>query len=495
MSSSSITAGGGSRGLRWLPSPLSILVVVLGVLLYAAFLSKGPWDSDYYWHLETGRLIAAGQFPRADPFSFTWSGMPWTLHEWLSELLIFRLVDGIGYVGAVLVFAAVPGVVIALLALALHRLRLRTLAIAGALIVSGLLIIPYATLRPQTLSWIMFALLVGALLHLAPPRGRWILAVLPFFVLWANLHGLWVVGLAVLVTYVLMTLAGMTPMAPARARALGMVPLAMVGTAFTPEGPGLLLYPLRYVDAGDWGAANITEWQSPNFHDPAHWPFVVFMAAVAVFGRWRVPWWLSILAFLGIAMTLFALRNGAVAAILGAPAIAVGIDSALREWRPSSGSASERVARRRRVMELAVGALVIFAGVLIFVPRDLVGRINASIHRELPVQGVEILKARAPASRVLAEYGWGGYVIGQIFRDGGRVMVDGRNDMYDDSILDEYALVRDADPGWSDVAHRYSVEALLFPPYRAITKGPAEEAGWCEAYRDENEVLYLRECE
>ncbi len=72
---------------RWLPHPLVLHALVLGTLLFAAFLAKGPWDTDYWWHIVTGRLIAEGQFPRTDPFSFTWGGMPWTLHEWLGELL------------------------------------------------------------------------------------------------------------------------------------------------------------------------------------------------------------------------------------------------------------------------------------------------------------------------------------------------------------------------------------------------------------------------
>jgi hypothetical protein len=36
---------------------------------------------------------------------------------------------------------------------------------------------------------------------------------------------------------------------------------------------------------------------------------------------------------------------------------------------------------------------------------------------------------------------------------------------------------------------------MLFPPFEAISKGPAVTAGWCEAYRDGNEVLFLRSCD
>ena len=134
---------------RWLPHPILLSTVVLGVLLYAAFLSKGPWDSDYYWHVQTGELIANSQFPRTDPYSFTWFGMPWTLHEWLSELLIYGLVSSIGYMGAVYVFAFIPAITIAILAFAFVKLGLRTLAIVGATTLAALLVIPYATLRPQ----------------------------------------------------------------------------------------------------------------------------------------------------------------------------------------------------------------------------------------------------------------------------------------------------------------------------------------------------------
>jgi hypothetical protein len=183
-----------------------------------------------------------------------------------------------------------------------------------------------------------------------------------------------------------------------------------------------------------------------------------------------------------------------VAAIIGAPALATGIDAALRDWRPTPREPSARLARQRRILETVVVVVIAVAGVVIFVPRDPVAAVRDSIERELPVQGVEILVERLPEGRILADYGWGGYVIGQMYHLGARVFVDGRNDMYDDTILAEYGLVRDADDGWEAVVDRWDVDAMLFPPYRAITKGPAEAAGWCEAFRDENEILYLRDC-
>ena len=48
---------------------------------------------------------------------------------------------------------------------------------------------------------------------------------------------------------------------------------------------------------------------------------------------------------------------------------------------------------------------------------------------------------------MLADYGWGGYVIHELYQSGGRVFVDGRNDMYDQQVLDDYDPIKNADPG------------------------------------------------
>jgi hypothetical protein len=284
-------------------------------------------------------------------------------------------------------------------------------------------------------------------------------------------------------------------MAPARWWAVLGFAAAVAGTALTPSGPAGILYPLRYVEGGDWGLANITEWQSPNFHEPAHLPLLAFMVAVAFFGRRGVPSWLTLLAYAGIAVALLALRNAPVAAIIGLPALAIGLNTSLDAWRPRRIVRSARTATARRLIEAATVAVVLVVGLVMLIPADPRAAIAANIEAHHPVQSVDLLLARDPGARVVAEYGWGGYVIGRMYHAGGRVMVDGRNDMYDESILEDYGHIREADAGWVDIADRYHVDALLFPPDKPITKGPAEDAGWCEAYRDDNEVLYLRTCD
>lgn len=485
-----------ARLLRRLPSPLVIVVATLCAILFTITLAKGLSDPDYFWHVTAGKLIATtGQVPSTDPFSFTWFGRPWTPHEWLSELLIYRLVSWLGERGALAAFSILGPATIALLAVAFARRRIATVPLVTSLIVAAAALIPYVTLRPQAESWFLMALLIGGLLELRADRPAWALLVVPLFVLWANLHGLWVVGLGILGAYLLYTLLGRTPMSPAWRWMLAGFIGAVLASMATPAGPIGILYPLRYIQPGDWGLANISEWQSPNFHDPAHWPLLILVVALIANAGRATPGWLTLLSYVGVVMALAALRNGPVAAVLAVPTLAFGLDDRWRShFRRGAAQRPASVELGRRLLELTAAAIVVVSAVLIILPRSMGGIARADQASSYPQAAVDRLIQIKPNARVLAEYGWGGYVIYRMYQGGGRVFVDGRNDMYDQSVLSDYSTIRGANPGWRPLVDRYGVDAMLFPPGEPITKGPALDAGWCEAYRDSVGVLLLRTC-
>ena len=226
-----------ARLLRRLPGPLALFVAALGAVMLGITLAKGVQDPDFFWHLTTGELIArSGSVPTTDPFSFTWAGQPWTLHEWLSELAIYQLITRAGDVATLFVFGLLPAAIFALLAWVLARQGVGVLALGLAALPVSLVLVPYVTVRPQAISWLLLAALIGLLLALRPSRPAWALALIPFFVMWANLHGLWVIGLAVVAVYAIFTLLGRTPMSGAKgwmaAGSLG----AIAATALTPPG-------------------------------------------------------------------------------------------------------------------------------------------------------------------------------------------------------------------------------------------------------------------
>jgi hypothetical protein len=486
--------------LRWLPPPVALLAIALGGVMFAITVLKGVRDPDLFWHLTTGQLIATtGHVPSTDPFSFTWLGKPWTPHEWLSELLIYWLVTGLGRVGALIVFGLFPGAIFAVLAAALRRASgARVLALALPFAVGAYVMIGFVTVRPQAISWLLLAGLIWFLLEARPDRPRRFLLLLPLFVLWANLHGLYVVGLGVVGLYALFTLAGRTPMSPCRGWVLGSLAGIIGASMVTPAGPIGILYPLRYIEGGDWGLANIAEWQSPNFHEPAHMGFLLMIVLLGLNGGRATPGWLVALSWVGVAMGLLALRNAPIAAVFAMPTLVMGLEARLRERderrnRQQKPMAPSR-ALARRVMELVTALAIALGSMAVLIPRDLEAAMDASIGSRFPVAGVDALERLAPDANVLAEYGWGGYVIWRMHGSGAHVFVDGRNDMYSQQVLDDYSAIRAADPGWQELAARYGVEAILLPPETTVTRGLAADAGWCEVYRDKLQVLYLPHC-
>ena len=484
--------------LRWLPSPVAILAIALGGVMFAITVTKGVQDPDFFWHITTGQLIAeSGSVPSADPFSFTWYGQPWTPHEWLSELLIYLLVTGLGRIGALFVFGLFPVAIFWVLAAALTRsARARVLSLALPFALGAFVLIGYVTLRPQAVSWLMMSVLLWALLGARPDRPRRLLLLIPFFVLWANLHGVYVIGLGVVGVYTLFTLLGRTPMSPARGWVLATLAGVIGASMLTPAGAIGILYPLRYVDAGDWGLANIQEWQSPNFHEPAHIGFLLLIVAVGLSGGRGTPGWLVALSWIGVALGLLALRNAPIAVVFSMPALVLGLETRLRDrdaGRTRRPMAPSR-ALGRRVMELAAAMMIVVGSAAVLIPRDLNASIDKNLATRFPVAGIDRLLEVAPDANLLAEYGWGGYAISRIYADGGRVFVDGRNDMYGQEVLEDYSAIRAADPDWQELATHYGVEAILLPPTTTLTRGPAAAAGWCEAYRDGTQVLYLHNC-
>ena len=478
-----------------LPGRTAAFVIALAGVLTALNLAKGLVDSDGFWHLAIGMIIAEqGVVPTTDLLTFTWAGQPWTAHEWLSELIMYRLASGIGIGGLVLVWSLFPALTFGVVVVALRRAGLSLAAVAPVAVLCGLVLTTYVTLRPQSISWFLLAVLVWLLLELRPQHAPWLLALGPAFALWANLHGFYTVGLGTLGVYAAYTLTGHGPMATRRGWVVAGLAAAVAGTVVTPAGLAGLLYPLRYLEAGDWGLGYIPEWNTPDFHEPAHLLLLALIAAIGLNAFRATPGWLAFLAAAAIPATLLAMRAAPVAAVLAAPTLAYGLDDRLQRWRrPEPPAQASRVVVARRAIDLAAATAIAAAALVMLAPRDLVASTAAEERRNFPVESADLLASDLPTARVFAEYSWGGYVEYRLHEVGGTSFIDGRNDMFNQSILEDYSEIRAAAPGWDTMLGGYGATAILLPPDAPLTRGPAESAGWCVALRTEWEVLLLRE--
>jgi len=73
-----------TRGRAAEAAPATALLLVVALQVHTLD------DSDTWWHLASGRLIAAERVvARADPFSFTAPGAPWINQQWLFDLAAY----------------------------------------------------------------------------------------------------------------------------------------------------------------------------------------------------------------------------------------------------------------------------------------------------------------------------------------------------------------------------------------------------------------------
>jgi len=134
---------------------------------------------------------------------------------------------------------------------------------------------------------------------------------------------------------------------------------------------------------------------------------------------------------------------------------------------------------------------VLIVAIALIVPgiRGLSGAVAVPL--QFPVAATDALVEKQPNANVLTEYGWGGYLIYRLHDLDGHVFVDGRNDMYDQQILDDYLRIRNADPAWAQLADQYTVQAILLPPSAPVIAA-ATGNGWCNDYADGVAVLLTR---
>jgi hypothetical protein len=159
---------------------------------------------DFWWHLATGRLIAThGVIPTTDVFSYTQAGAPFYNQGWLAQLLMYGLyqLGGAATVALTqaLVIVSTYGLLLWLCVRRTGRLRLSV----GVLLLSLPLVFDNWQARPQSYAFPLFVAFLAVLTgyRLGWNRRLWLLP--PLIILWANIHGSFVLGLALIgITFV-----------------------------------------------------------------------------------------------------------------------------------------------------------------------------------------------------------------------------------------------------------------------------------------------------
>jgi hypothetical protein len=238
----------GGFNLRWGVGVGAVLA--LFVLVAGAF-SVPISDIDFWWHIATGRtIVQQGEVPVDDPFGMYVDPDPVRRDgnlrsQWLGQVVLYLTFDRLGVNGVV---ALRTGLLLACLALVYARCR-HTAAKPGpvwaVLLITGALLTGFTGERPQLLS-IFFAGLLFLLLDRA--RGgswKWLLPLPLLGLLWANSHGGFLLGNALLALVCLGRLPAAGALATERRafrRLLLLAAAFVLATLVTPSGVRTFVY-------------------------------------------------------------------------------------------------------------------------------------------------------------------------------------------------------------------------------------------------------------
>ncbi len=180
-------------------SRFTFFTVCILSLAFLLFSSMPLWHTDIWGHLSYGKLISEiGSIPTLEPLVPLSSGVPFVDTAWLSQVLGFQTYQIFGVAGIKFLYAAAITVCMGLL---LFRVQKRTDSFLWSLIcVSGFLLCDWKQLgimRPQLAGLLCFVLLF-TVLNARKWRGTHWVFIPGLFVLWANLHGSFPVGLGLL---------------------------------------------------------------------------------------------------------------------------------------------------------------------------------------------------------------------------------------------------------------------------------------------------------
>lgn len=474
------------------------LVLALGIPLgLAKFVLNS--DGDLPRHLRMGAYILHGGPYQVDPFSFTRTGQPLVLFEWLSEVF-FALAHAVGGLAAV---AIATGLVLALaytiIAMFLLRSGVDPLLAYLAALAAAFWGLPHWLARPHIMT-----LLFEALLLVLLERGRRLWPYFLLFVLWANFHGGFVLGLALTGAYAAgaflewwVAPAGSADrarwLARARTYALGLG-LALVGSCVNPLGPGLL-WKVRETLGDRFVIDNTFEFQSPDFHS-----FYGKLLAVAILGiltvltlrarRLRFPRLAVLLMLIGGA--LYSVRNVPNFVLFVFPLLALECDEAWRRARIPVFTHVRRVfeegERLARPGRWAAGAALLL--VLLAWQHGRLGSTQLVMNRfdpaKFPVTAVARARAAGLSGHVYAEQTWGGYMLYAWPEQ--KVFIDGLTSFFGAELSKEYVKVVQMGTGWQEVLRKHDITTALIPSDWPL-KDALRERGWTTWYSDSTATI------
>lgn len=450
-----------------------------------------------WWHLRAGHdMWQSKSILLTDTFSFTRAGQPWVNAFWVSEIIMYLVFRLGGFFGITVLVAGVGAVTFYLL---YQRTTNGGFISALIILLAALAAAPVWGPRPQIFSFLLLAVLDGWLERSQKYNSRTFWLLIPFFALWANIHGGWIWGFLLLAAHITGSVINNLAAISKRADAMWTYPTALtlwtlgatLAVGVNPNGIGIWRLPFQTVNV----SMQIQEWASPDFHQlqlqPFLWMFLLLLIS-AVIAKPGTDW-AALIKITGFACLAFvSQRNMAPFAILAAPILANWTHVAIKnleihDFLPAALQPIKPFPRSV-IVSLNVGIISVLA--LTALGRAYFLSTSDKVNQGIPYEAMNWIRMNPPGGNLFNSYNWGGYLEWTFPQM--PVFIDGRADLYgEDLIAQWWAVVRGTPQGFSILDQWRIQMVILEPDWPIVRLLPA--SNWREVYRDKMAVIFTRE--
>jgi hypothetical protein len=461
-------------------------VVLLAMVFVLAVRQSVSIDPDLWWHLKAGQqMIDTRSVPHTDDYSFTKQGSEWVAHEWLSEVIMAAIYRVTGLVGLVTIFSLI--IVIALW-LVYCRCDGKPYAASTAVLLAAAASFPLFGVRPQMLTLLLASIYIVLLERFDPKRLWWLV---PLMLLWVNLHAGWALGLTLISLYLIR--AVLDGEWNDRKQLLIILLVCTAVVPLNPNGFRMFSYPYETLTSTSM-AAFIQEWASPDFHKGMYLPLAILLlstfAALALSPtRPRSgELFLVLITALG---ALRSVRHIPIFSLFAAPVLAKHLWAIAKDRGWDKLLTSEET--RPTGIKLVINVVLLLAPLALGVSRIWHFASHQRFYETIrnPVAAVEFLKSQRLPGPLYNRYGWGGYLIYQLYPEY-RVYIDGRADVYGDAFFAEAMRVYDGAGDWASSLDRYAIKTVLISPDAPLASLLRSDGKWKLVYEDNDAIIFSR---
>jgi hypothetical protein len=441
---------------------LRLLLVAL-FIIFCLFLLRGVVfpDPDFGWHIREGAYILHNGIPYTDHFSYSMPGYPFVDHEWLTNIVWFEIFTFWG---------STPLLVISsLLAvgslLVLYFFSDRKWAFMP-FVIGGVTFFDFFGVRTQIITWFFLSLLMIVLFK-KNIWDKWRFGLPLLFLLWANLHGGFGIGLGVLGIVLLGRILEERRKIKER---LFLLILCAGASLINPYG--IRLWWEFFMQLTDtqlrW---SVTEWY-PAFYftNIAFWGYCLLSVFLVLVYRKKYTWTELFLYFFLLFEGFSSMRNLPIWIIASFFPTVRGFSLLAKESARYTGG-----------MKRFLISYSVYSGILIFIFFSQSGMFFYGVFIEnenpapYPVQAVSYLREHTPKGNIFSSYDWGGYLDWKLPQK--KVFIDGRMPSWrwDANIKGEsnyafsdYKKVLTGDIPFSSFAKEYHISTILVPRSAAV---------------------------